>query len=223
MKVRMAVLSFAGLLFAASPAFAGTVSIHFNAPGGTLGTSQTYDSGNVTAFGEVCHATSATSTTLTKCNAQKLFGKNDGVGETGLGITGEDDNEFGWIDKKHDYVLGLDLSKLNISSVKMDFGSVQKGENVTIWGFDSNPFSANGTVDLSSQLLSFNGNSNSTADFTKTFSLNGDSFLVITAQSGDILVGSLYAQTNTTPEPGTLALFGTGLLLAGLALRRQAA
>ncbi|MGB6624503.1 MAG: PEP-CTERM sorting domain-containing protein, partial [Candidatus Acidiferrales bacterium] len=216
------------MLVAATPAFASGVSFNFNLPGGKLGTSQSYTSNTftVTAYGYKCDASSATSTKLTKCAGSDLYGKNGGVGETGLGLNGENDQEIGWNGKKSDYVLGLDVSSLfagHMASLTLDFGSVQKGENYTVWGYASNPFGTN--VTLSNQLLSVFGNSNSTADYTSTISLNSnDQFLVITSQCGDVLLDSLSGTApSPTPEPGTLALFGTGLLLAGFIMRRRLA
>lgn len=211
----------------AAPAFATGVTFNFNTPGGKLGTSQSYTSGSltITAYGYKCHASSASSKSLTYCAGQDLYAKNDGVGETGLGIYGENDNEIGWNDKKHDYVMGLNLSSLvgaGVKSVTLDFGSVQKGENYTLWGYSANPFGT--SVTLSNQIVSVWGNSNKTADYSSTITLNGgDQFLVINALCGDVLLGSASGTVpNPTPEPGTLLLMGTGLLLAGFGLRRFA-
>jgi len=229
MKARTAALILAGMLMTAAPAFAGTIDFNFNLPGGKLGTTQSYMSNSltVTAYGYKCYASSASSTKLSSCVGSDLYGKNGGVGETGLGLNGEDDQEIGWISKKDDYVLGLDVSSLvsaHVSSITLDFGSVQKGENYTIWGYSSNPFGSK--VTLSNQLVSYFGTSNSTANHSSTISLDSsDQFLVITSQCGDVLLDSLTGQTPnaTTPEPGTLVLFGSGLLLGGFFVRRRLA
>jgi PEP-CTERM motif len=231
MKAKFSALAFAIALFAAAPAFASgvTLSYDFSSPAGTLGTSQMYMSNGVsiTAFGDVCHASSGTSTHLTSCTASDLYGKQDGIGETGLGLAGEDDHEIGWNDSHHDYILGVDLSDVlghGVTSLTMEFGSVQRGENISLWGYSSNPFGS--SLSLTNNILSFNGNSDSTADYSFTLPIDStDEFMVVTSQSdcaGDILLTSASGmEQSQTPEPGTLVLLGSGLLsLFGIAKRK---
>jgi len=64
----------------------------------------------------------------------------------------------------------------------------------------------------------FSGNSDNTP-FTINWT-NADPIVGITATSGSVLVGSL-ADNSGVPEPGTLALFGTGLIGIAALLRRR--
>lgn len=226
MKIKLAGLIFGVIFLAAMPAMAGSVSINFNTPGGQLGTSQTYtgNSVTVTASGYVCDATSAVSASLSNCASSDLYGKNSGGAETGLGLFGEGggQNEVGWDNSTHDYVLGLDISSLfqaGATSLTLNFGSVQYGENYTIYGFAANPFT--GSVTLSSPLITFNQTVNEGELGSSTISLNAsDQFLVITSQAGNVLLESA-SSGSPTPEPGTLVLFGSGLLLVGFGMRRR--
>ncbi|MHB8410423.1 MAG: PEP-CTERM sorting domain-containing protein [Candidatus Acidiferrales bacterium] len=226
MRTRFAILVLTALFITAAPAFASGVNISFQNPGGQLGTSQTYtgNSVTVTASGYVCDASSAGSASLSNCASSDLFGKNSGGAETGLGLFGEagGQNEIGWDDSTHDYVLGLDISSLfqaGATSMTLNFGSVQYGENYTIYGFAANPFT--GSVTLSSPLITFNQMVNEGELGSSTISLNSnDQFLVITSQSGNVLLESA-SSGSPTPEPGTLVLLGSGLLVVGFGLRRR--
>lgn len=230
-------------MFATVPAFAGSTnfSFAFGGPDMTLGTSQSYMSNGatITAYGYQCSAASPSSTeTLSGCNPSALYQKSDSSVEFGLGLAGESEHEIGWDGATADFVIGLDVSsllKLGATSMTLSFGSVQPGEAYAIFGYGSNPFA--GSVMLSGHLvdgqLVGNDGSTSAQVFSSTIGLNAsDEFLVFTSPcsaaapgspldcGGNVTLGSL---TATTPEPGTLALFVTGLLALGFCMRKRLA
>lgn len=219
MKVKMVVL--AGALLAAAPVFASGLTIDFSNPSTISGDTATYTVGlnTVTATGYDCHGDN---TLQSGCSTDgvSLFAKQGGLGETGLGISNGGDNEI-----DSDQFVQLDfgqLANMGITSLTFNIGSVQNGEGFRIFQSDA----AGDPEDLLATVTG-NGtnNPNGIASATVTVSLNGDNFIDISSlesadTSNDILVGG--ASSGATPEPGTLVLFGTGLLLTGLGLRRFA-
>jgi hypothetical protein len=245
MKMRTAFCALFLTMFATVPAFAGSTNFSFGFGGSdmTLGTSQGYMSNGatITAYGYQCSATTPSSTdTLSNCSASALYQKNDGGAEVGLGLAGETDHEIGWDGPNSDFVVGLDVSslfKLGATSMTLSFGSVQPGEAYAIFGYGSSPFG--GSVMLSGHLVDGQlvGNDGSTTAqvFSSTIDLNAsDEFLVFTSPcsaaapgspldcGSNVTLGSLTSSA-PTPEPGTLALFMTGLLALGFCMRRRLA
>ena len=239
MKARIAAFAVGLLFLGTSAAFAGSVNFNFGfgGPDTTLGTSQSYMSNGatITAFGYECSAATPSSTdTLSNCAATNLFAKSDGPNETGLGLAGENEHEIGWDGPNADFVIGLDVSslfKLGATSMTLGFGSVQGGEAFAILGYGSNPF-LGGSFALTNT-KDLNGNSGSSNQvFSSTINLNAnDEFLVFVSPcafsssttlpcGSNVLLGSLTSSA-ATPEPGTLALFVTGLLALGLAARKR--
>ncbi|HLJ41902.1 MAG TPA: PEP-CTERM sorting domain-containing protein [Candidatus Acidoferrales bacterium] len=242
MKIRFAVWALATLFWGAVPVFAGGASFNFNfgGPDTALGTSQSYMSNGatITANGYVCSATDSTSSaTLSNCSATNLFAKSDGPNETGLGLAGQGngENEIGFDGTNADYVIGLNVSSLfnlGATSMTLSFGSVQPGEAYAILGYGSDPFLNSSFTLTNTQAWVGNDGSTSAQVFSSTISLNAnDQFLVLISPCGaslnpppcgsNVTLDSLAA--SPTPEPGTLALFGTGLLMLGFGLRRRLA
>src|SRR5487761_850771 len=242
MRIRLAAWAFMGLFFGTAPVFASGASFNFSfgGPDITLGTSQSYTSNGatITANGYVCSATSPSSTaTLSNCSATNLFAKTGGLSETGLGLAGEGngEHEIGWDGPNADYVVGLNVSSLfnlGATSMTLSFGSVQPGEAYAILGYGSDPFLNSSFTLTNTQAWVGNDGSTSAQDFSSTVSLTAnDQFLVLISPCGaslnpppcgsNVTLDSLAA--SPTPEPGTLALFGTGLLMLGFGLRRRLA
>lgn len=246
MKVKIAMVgaALAGILaFGASAAFAGNLSFNFSFGGadGPLGNTASYTSNGatVTAYGYDCTASDSTSTaTLSGCSASALYQKNDGGSEVGLGLAGETDHEIGY-DQTGDYVMGLDLSQLlgkGVTSMTLTFGSVQPGEAFAALGYGSNPFGASSFMLTNTKAwcgyqtvgCSYNGDV-----VSATFGLNAqDDFLVLMSPCGASTVSKTgycgsnvtldtLSGTSSTPEPGTIALFMTGLLMLGFITRRR--
>ncbi|MGB6716821.1 MAG: PEP-CTERM sorting domain-containing protein [Candidatus Acidiferrales bacterium] len=231
MRARIATV--AGLLvFGASSAFAGSVNFNFDfaGPDMTLGTSQNYTSNGatITAFGYECSAPTPMSTsTLSDCALSDLY-----QSPTGLGLAGEMDHDIGWDSATADYVVGLDLSDLltlGTHWVTMTYNTILPGQAWVAIGYSSDPFTAGSPF-----LLGANTKAWSEVD-SATFDLNAqDQYLVLIASCGassnpygpcgsDVTPVSLTASA-TTPEPGTMLLFATGLLaLAFISRRRWAA
>lgn len=243
MKARIATLAVAaaGLLaFGASAAFAGSVSFDFNLGGadGPLGNTVSYTSGaaTITAYGYECTASDSTSAaTLSDCSGSALYQKSDGGAEVGLGLAGETDHEIGY-DQTGDFVMGLDLSdlfSLGARSVTLTFGSVQPGEAFAALGYGANPFGASSFALTNTKAWCgyetagcvYNGDV-----VSATFDLNAqDEFLVLMSPCGASYPSTTgYCGSNvtldtvsSTPEPGTIALFMTGLLMLGFATRKR--
>jgi hypothetical protein len=196
MRFKFAASILGAILIVASTSWAGTSKItwNFDSPTGTLGTSQTYTSGGITL---TAYGFSSPS------NPTDLYGKNLGTDEQGLGISGLPQDEIGGTS-----FVQVDLAPImSYNNGALTIDSVQTGESYDIW--ISNTLGQPGT------LIIANGTMNNTAF---TVSLTQGTYLGISAgKSGNVLLNSL----TVTPEPASLALFGTGLLLAGLFFSRR--
>jgi hypothetical protein len=223
MRVKFVLWVLGMSLFGAAPVFATTVSVNFGSPTTISGDTATYtfESHTITATGYQC-----TDNTLGSCSTSgvMLATKHDSGGETGLGLVGgpHSDNEI-----ESNSFIQLDFSQLaslGLASLTMQIQSVQNGEGFRL--FESNTAGTPGSPMLT---VTGNGTNNPGSIVTTTFAVNfaqnpfiDISALNTNADHNDVLLGSLSDSpgTSPTPEPGTLALFGTGLLGLGCVFRR---
>lgn len=213
----------------AAPAFATGTTINFGSPNTISGDTATFtfDSHTITAMGFQC-----TDNGLGSCSTSgvMLSTKDDGDGETGLGIVGgpHGDNEI----QSNSFIQldFSDLASLGITSLTLQIQSVQNGEGFRL--FQSNAAGMPGTSMLT---VTGNGTNNPSSVVTTTVSVNfaTNAFIDISALNSNAANNDVLLETGSmatpsgpnspTPEPATLALFGTGLLALGFAVRRYSA
>ncbi|GAC1397044.1 MAG: hypothetical protein NVSMB52_10720 [Chloroflexota bacterium] len=203
-KAFLSLMACAANLMVTAPSFATTYTWDFSSPSGLLDTSQDYLSG---AGGLTVTASGSNNDTG---EAVALYGKSSGPGERGLGLdsgmTGNPDHEIISNDSGTFYVQ-LDLTSVlaaGATTVTLVIQSMQGDESFALWSSDTSgmlgtmitgPSSCSGVI--CSALITLD---------------TANAYLGLTATSGDVLLGSLSA-TTSVPEPTSLLLLGTGLLV----------
>lgn len=200
-KYLLGVSAAVALAIGAHAASAAVYTYDFSTPTGDLGIQETYTNNGVSIVAYGFEGA---------FDSTRLWGKNDGPGERGLGIKQEQDHEI----DTHDFVQ-LKMSDLwdeNPTSVSLAIGSVQSRESWKIYG--SNVLGSLGA-------LLFAGTTDAPAAFGMIPVPAGYQYLGVRAGAGNVLVSSLTANTAPVPEPGSLALLASGLLAVVVMGRRR--
>ncbi|MGH9352865.1 MAG: PEP-CTERM sorting domain-containing protein, partial [Terriglobia bacterium] len=186
-------------------------SAHSGCPGSVGKTAATFTDGSYTLT-----AVGYNSST----SKDDLFVKGPGTGaigsENGLGLDGTFDNEINF--GQYIYLDFSNLASQGIHSALIGLGSLQSGEFADVCATTTvgTPGSTgcatvgHGTNDVNSLIVNFGTTTNPDTIFDFTVPQTG--------QGNFLLLGSVSA--TTTPEPGTLVLFGTALIGLGLVTKR---
>lgn len=215
-----------GVLILGAAGFAGTAkadSWNFFFPSGpnsnvSLGNSFTFTSTGGVSITASGFTDSGTATAIFDKFASP--GYQNGLSETGLGLTSEDDHEIdtsGYVE--------LNLGNIvNGTIVTLSMGSVQTGEAYNV--YETNTLGGKGPESGGTGFTTLGTNEtlNATTDaatfsFTKSSSFQYIAVEETAANSGDILLSTL---STATPEPGYYVLLFVGMAgLALTAIRRQ--
>ncbi|MDE3178490.1 MAG: hypothetical protein KGM47_02425 [Acidobacteriota bacterium] len=223
MKFKLIFTLAAAALFAAAPAWAGSILFDFGACGsitssvsgcpGDLGASSATFTDTTSTYSVI--ATGYASATA----PNNLFVKDDSASEHGIGLTGttDTDNEINF--GQYIYLDMTNLLSHGIPTATIGFGSLQNGEYGQVCETTAvgTPGSLNcKTVGEFDSTAIGNANvSFSTADpvLDYTVPARGDgNFLIL---------GSVSTPTTITPEPASVVLFGTMLFAFGLVWKQR--
>jgi hypothetical protein len=147
--------------------------------------------------------------TIKATGTADLFYKMGGGDETGLGLNNDPDHEIAVAQS-----ITLDLSSLfskNVTSLTLMLGSIQSGESASV-------------CDANNMCITFGSSDDDKA--VSILSLYADMLshhsgqLTISGITGDVLVDELQA-TTAVPEPSTLLLFGSGILMMVAGVRKR--
>ena len=154
-------------------------------------------------------------------NRGNLFGKNNGIGEQGVGLTGDPSGQheiFAVAAGVPQDFIQLDLSSLiaaEFSGFFFEMGSTTLGETwqVSACGTSGTLCSNGSTLTGTTEALTAAPGNLSASD----------PFLDFSSNKGNVLLGMLAATPpSTTPEPSSLGLLLVGMLgLAGMSLLRR--
>ncbi len=143
--------------------------------------------------------------------AVNLYGKALGEGEDGLGLVNDPSGDHEISGSNY---IEFDLSSLlNNPGLAMEISSVTGIDTFQIWGSDTfgSPFDT---------LLFSGAPADNETLIALTGALGGYDFYTVDAPTGNVLVDSIQA-SSATPEPGTLVMFGSGIVALAGVLRRK--
>lgn len=207
---------------------------------------------NLNVFNSSTSSWASGSWSPTSIGNTNLYGKQEGGGETGLGVVadplGENEefqNNNPGSGKPHYGFLILNISNLNsipnVNYFQLAIGSAQSGELFTIWGSNNSSCSGAGTSSAScssagSATLLYSGGGNAGAVNGPFDVPNWQSYSYIwvgaaidptsSNTQSNILLDADISFSSTpagTPEPATLALAGSSLIGLAFYLRRRSA
>jgi hypothetical protein len=198
------------VLLGAGGAEAVTETWNFNVPDGNQGSTHNYAS---SPSGLILGL--AAFNTASLADPGFLWGKNDGPGETGVGVCPTADGA-GCNDHEIDVpeYIRIDFDSLALSNVLFKIGSVQIGEAFEI--FTSN---SNDSFNTTAVCASATGVSNVAVEFTVSCS-GLQRFAFVHASNTDVVLETVTANS-AVAEPGTMLLAGLGLVALGYAARRR--
>ena len=185
---------------------AATYTWNFDVPAGAVGSSSHTYQNTTNAYNLIAHGYKNNG------DGSELYGKSDGAGETGLGLSSDGDHE---IDNAHFIQLDVsDLKNHGLSNLTMLVGSVQSGEGFKIYG--SNTAGSLGT------LLVTGDGSGGVVQSILVPSYSTYQYFSLTASSANVLLENGLT-ASSVPEPAFFqlaSLLGLGGLSA-FRLRRK--
>lgn len=214
----VAALALAGALGVSATAADAAVVFNF-------GSTSAWDGvqANVIGGQSVTYTESGISITLTAFGANnwngsavQLYGKNEGAGETGIGLTNDTTG-----DHEIEYQKGfiqIDVSGIpSTDSVSLSFGSTTDGEE-----WDVNGTNTAGTVLSTTPPGSSIGTGTSDGSLTLTgHDRYYDVYEATTPSSNNVLLASLTVTPNGVPEPAAWGLMIMGIFSVGAVMRQR--
>jgi hypothetical protein len=206
MKTKLALLASALGVLAVAPVWAGTIDFNF-ANCGSIVSSSTCP-GDLGGGPQIITDSTGTYAVLAagfteSGNSIDLFVKDDGAGETGLGLAGTVDNEIN--NGQAIFMDMTDLADNGFDSGTFTFGSLQTNEVGWVCNLVS--------ISTCQSAVGSGATATGTADATWSVS---NPYLIFTqlqvSGGGNFLVDSLTAQNGSVPEPDSGILFVFGLL-----------
>ena len=147
-----------------------------------------------------------------------LYVKNQGAGETGLGLYRQDASE---IDTKG--LVVLDISSLSSAlSLQLEIASVDFNEGFAIYGLSSGDYSGNSTAPKISAIALYKGGSSVGDKYFSVPDFASYHYLALSATKGNVLLEGLTANIadsslgSATPEPATMGFVGLALVCVAL-------